>query len=142
MADGHTHTFKLARYGSCATAKVVVQLVCFTYNWPHREHPHSAIAARASGHFHQRTARAHRALGADQLREDHGYWEQCQQRWGMGPGYKHDIRSSTKGWFLGESRKARHEFVEREIQRRWQELSERLAQQLETMDAKLVATPA
>lgn len=83
---------------------------------------------------------------ADQLREDHPYWGRCCERWGknevFGTRYKDDIRSWTGAWFLGESRKARHEFVEREIQRRWQELSERLAQQLETVDAKLVATPA
>jgi transcriptional regulator with XRE-family HTH domain/GTPase SAR1 family protein len=79
---------------------------------------------------------------ADQLRADHAYWEQRQQRWGMGPGYKHDIRSSTKDWFLDKSREARHEFVEKEIQRRWQELTERLAQQLETADGKSVSIPA
>lgn len=79
---------------------------------------------------------------ADQLREAHTYWEHCQNRWGKGPGYKDDIRSSTKVWFLEESRKTRHEFVEKEMQRRWQELTERLTQQLETEGEKLVPIPA
>lgn len=79
---------------------------------------------------------------ADQLREDHAYWKQCQNRWGKGPGYKDDIRSSTKGWFLEEARRARHEFVEKEIQRKWQEFMERLAQQIETADGKAVPMPA
>lgn len=83
---------------------------------------------------------------ADQLREDHAYWEQCQQRWGMsaalGTPYKHDIRRWTKDWFTAEFRQARHEFIEKEIQRMWQELTERLAQQLETADGKQLPMPA
>lgn len=83
---------------------------------------------------------------ADQLREDHAYWEQCQQRWGknavLGTPYKHDIRRWTKDWFTAEFRQARHEFIEKEIQRRWQKLTERLAQQLETADGKSASIPA
>lgn len=80
---------------------------------------------------------------ADQLREAHAYWEQCQNRWGQGrPGYKDDVRRSTKDWFLNKSREARHEFVEKEIQDRWQELMERLAQQLETESGKFKLIPA
>ncbi len=75
---------------------------------------------------------------ADQLREDHPYWEKNQNRWGKGPGYKDSVRSSTKDWFLDKSRETRHDFVEKEIQRRWQQVAERLAQQLETTDGKSV----
>jgi transcriptional regulator with XRE-family HTH domain len=71
------------------------------------------------------------AAFADQLKEDRQYWEQCQNRWGQGPGYKDDIRAWTREWFSNESRKARHDFVEKEIQRRWQNLMNKLSEHLE-----------
>ena len=82
------------------------------------------------------------AAFADQLREDRAYWEKCQQRWGGGPGYKNDIRAWTQEWFKNESRKARHDFVEKEIQRRWQNVTDRLAEHLEPAHAITAAVAA
>lgn len=68
---------------------------------------------------------------AEQLRADHAYWQQCQNRWGGGPGYKADIRKQTGHWFRSEIRDARHHFIESEVQRRWEQLIDRLATQLQ-----------
>ncbi len=82
------------------------------------------------------------AAFADQLREDRAYWEKCQQRWGGGPGYKDAIREWTRDWFKSDARKARHDFVEKEIQRRWQTVIDRLAEHLEPAGAIKAAVPA
>lgn len=83
---------------------------------------------------------------ADQLREDRDYWEKCKDRWGknaiLGTTYKADIREWTKEWFSGQSRQTRHELIEKEIQRKWQNLIDRLAGQLEPADASKIAVAA
>jgi hypothetical protein len=66
------------------------------------------------------------AAFADPLRGDQEFWRKCQERWGTGvPGYKNEIRAWTKEWFDNDARKARHEFIEMEIQRRWQNVIDR-----------------
>ena len=82
------------------------------------------------------------AAFADQLREDREYWEKCQERWGRGPGYKDDIRVWTRDWFTSEARKARHEFIEKEIQRRWQNAIDRLSEHLAPAQTIKTATSA
>jgi hypothetical protein len=60
---------------------------------------------------------------AEQLRADHTYWEQCQGRWGKGSGYKDDSRRSTSDWCPQASRKARNEFIKKEIQRKYKHIT-------------------
>ena len=66
----------------------------------------------------------------DQLKEDHDYWNMCTSRWGGGPGYKSDISRWTGEWFSTKDRVPRYTFIEQEIQRSWQELIQRLDDQL------------
>jgi transcriptional regulator with XRE-family HTH domain len=66
----------------------------------------------------------------DQLTKDSAYWNQCYNRWGGGPGYKNDIRHWTGEWFSKAERIDRYEFVEQEIQRRWQDLIRKFDEQL------------
>ncbi len=68
---------------------------------------------------------------AEQLRADHAYWQACQERWGGGPGYKAEIRRNTDRWFNNDIREARHDFIKAEVLRRWEDMMERLAAQLE-----------
>jgi transcriptional regulator with XRE-family HTH domain len=65
------------------------------------------------------------------LKGDQRYWDQCQDRWGQGKGYKADVRDWTGIWFANQSRTNRHEFVEAEIQNAWTHLLNSLEQQLE-----------
>lgn len=72
------------------------------------------------------------AAFAEQLRQDHAYWSKCQGRWGLGPQYKEDIRAYTANWFADDARQSRHELIEREMQRRWQECIRKLEEQLQS----------
>lgn len=62
------------------------------------------------------------AAFGDQLREDNGYWQQCRDRWGGGPGYKMEIREWTDSWFSEERRTERRNFIESELQLRWRKV--------------------
>jgi hypothetical protein len=73
---------------------------------------------------------------AAMLRGDQRYWDQCQDRWGQGPGYKTDVRDWTAGWFSERNRSARHNFIESEIRRAWAEMLQGLEQQLELSAAQ------
>ncbi|AEB07943.1 helix-turn-helix domain-containing protein [Desulfobacca acetoxidans] len=66
----------------------------------------------------------------DQLKSDFAYWNQCTRRWGRGPGYKNDIKHWTDDWFSKPERLQRYDFLEQEIQRRWQDLLKKLDKQL------------
>jgi transcriptional regulator with XRE-family HTH domain len=57
-----------------------------------------------------------------QLTQDLQYWSTCQGRWGGGTGYKDDIGRWTLDWFRDEGRQAREDFIETEINRRWEEM--------------------
>lgn len=70
----------------------------------------------------------------EQLREDHGYWDKCRNRWGGGPGYKVDIRRWTDSWFDHSTRAERYTFIENEIQRRWRDAMTKLDAQLASAD--------
>lgn len=69
---------------------------------------------------------------AEQLGEDHAYWRRCQERWGGGSGYKNDIQGWTKDWFAGEAREAMHTFIKSDVERRWSEMIDMLADLLES----------
>lgn len=71
---------------------------------------------------------------ATQLKEAHEYWRKCQSRWGQGSGYKTDIRRWTDAWFSDAARKERHEFLESELQRSWQEALSRLSGKVRSVD--------
>ncbi len=73
----------------------------------------------------------------EELRRDHGYWEDCRGRWGGGPGYKGDIREWTKRWFKDEVREARHQFIQTEVQRRWAQMVDGLAARLGSGEEKV-----
>lgn len=66
----------------------------------------------------------------DQLSKDDSYWHQAQGRWGLGSGYKDDIRHWTRAWFSEEDRRERNAFIEEEIKVRWRHLVERLLDKL------------
>lgn len=72
------------------------------------------------------------AAFGEQLREDHEYWQRCRDRWGGGLGYKSDIGDWTNNWFSQEHRVERRQFIEAELQRRWQELLVRIRSQIES----------
>ncbi len=81
----------------------------------------------------------------EQLREDHDYWNKCSARWGGGPGYKGDLMHWTNDWFSEEDRLQRDEFIEKEVENRWQDLIGKLDQQVAsigTQDLLAVANPA
>lgn len=79
---------------------------------------------------------------AEQLRGDHAYWQECQNRWGGGPGYKADIRRNTATWFGNDIREARHEFIDAEVQRRWEQMIDKLAAQLHQEPVRVQAKAA
>lgn len=65
------------------------------------------------------------------LRADHSYWQQCQDRWGGGSGYKSDIRGWTDAWFSSSTREAMQQFIADEVDRRWADMIDALAQHME-----------
>ncbi len=70
---------------------------------------------------------------AKQLKKDGEYWRWCEERW-PGTGYRDDVGLCTKRWFDATGRKAKHEFIEAQIQRLWKEMVESLAEQLSTIE--------
>lgn len=80
--------------------------------------------------FHQEVQSVGETAFFEQLREDHGYWTRCQNRWGTGPGYRVDIHDWTDDWFDHSTRAERYKFVENEIQRRWCDAMRKLDTQL------------
>jgi hypothetical protein len=56
------------------------------------------------------------------LGDDGKYWNECKGRWGLGPGYRDDIKRWTRVWFEDMGREERRAFIEDEIQKRWKAL--------------------
>jgi transcriptional regulator with XRE-family HTH domain len=89
-----------------------------------------------------------------QLGDDSEYWRKCQDRWGMGQGYKSDVSRWTSTWFDTEAGKKRKDFIEVELLRQWKELMEKLRGMLSLVEVssdgiavgkpkqKLVSLPA
>ncbi|HPS89823.1 MAG TPA: hypothetical protein PLC35_07620, partial [Methanosarcina vacuolata] len=83
------------------------------------------------------------AVFAEPLKSEYNYWNQCQNRWGMGTGYKYDIRNWTEEWFSKDSCIEKHAFLEDEIQRRWAQMVEQLAQTIESVsEYNVSSTPS
>lgn len=78
----------------------------------------------------------------EQLKADRDYWANCQNRWGMGPGYKLDIKAWTGDWFVQEGRFDLHQFVEAEIQAKWASMLSHLNDQLKTAGSVSELSPA
>jgi transcriptional regulator with XRE-family HTH domain len=66
------------------------------------------------------------------LKSDYEYWKKCEDRWGMGSGYRTEIRNRTDEWFSNENRRSSHEFLESEIQSRWEQILLSLKQYIES----------
>jgi hypothetical protein len=79
------------------------------------------------------------AAFGDQLRQDNAYWQDCQNRWGGGPGYKMEIREWTGNWFSEGRRTERREFIERELQQRWREVVNSIRSRVTSAETATVA---
>ncbi len=89
----------------------------------------------ATNDFHKWAQDLGEAAFKAPLGDDGKYWNECQGRWGLGPGYRDDIKQWTKTWFEDMSREERRAFIEAELQKRWKSL-------LAALDEKLSSGPA
>jgi len=74
-----------------------------------------------------------------QLGDDSEYWKKCQDRWGLGKGYKIDVSRWTSSWFDTDAGKKRKVFIENELQRQWNDLLKKLDGLLSSADAQATA---
>jgi transcriptional regulator with XRE-family HTH domain len=84
----------------------------------------------AANDFHKWAQDLGEAAFKAPLGDDGKYWNDCQGRWGRGPGYRDDIKQWTKVWFEDMSREERQAFIEAELQKRWKAMLAALDEKL------------
>ena len=94
---------------------------------------------KAVGDYYQWTQVLGEGVFKGQLADDSEYWRKCQERWGMGKGYKIDVSRWTSAWFDTDDLKERKVYIELELQRQWRELLKRLDGLLSSADGEAAA---
>lgn len=72
----------------------------------------------------ERFIQAARRAGEDTFRyaleSDLGLWSECEDRWGLGLGYRDDIADQVRDWFLAPERNGLHRSLERRVRTAWE----------------------
>jgi transcriptional regulator with XRE-family HTH domain len=75
------------------------------------------------------------ALFEEVLKADAALWAECEQRWGDGPGYRHDIIRKNELWFESEARQAMHAQVGETLRGSWREVVDGVSKMLAAASA-------
>lgn len=75
------------------------------------------------------------------LRQDHGFWSRCEQRWGQGQGYRSAIRDMTDQQFV-DNYNAAQTFVLRLMSDEWEQIVATLEDMLQEKSESTVGTIA